>query len=158
MKVRDLMTKTAVSCRSETSLAAAGALMWENDCGLLPIVSETGKVNGVVTDRDICIALSTRDGQSSQITAGEVAKPAAFVCSPDDDIHTALKTMCKERIRRLPVVNSEGGLVGILSMNDVVLRAEKGDGKKPEISYDDVVRAFQAICAHQPGTIHAAAA
>jgi CBS domain-containing protein len=90
MKVSDLMSKSAVPCRPEMTLAAAGALMWQNDCGLLPIVNDTGKVTGVITDRGICIALSTRDGPSSRITAGEVAKPSAFVCSPDDNIHTAL--------------------------------------------------------------------
>ena len=158
MKVRDIMSAAAVSCRSEMSLAAAGALMWENDCGLLPIVNDTGKVAGVITDRDICIALSTRDKQPSQMGIGEVARPSAFVCSPDDEIHSALKTMAKEKIRRLPVVNSDGELVGILSMNDVVLRAEKGDGRKPALSFDDVIRAFQAICAHPTGTSHAAAA
>jgi CBS domain-containing protein len=158
MKVRDLMTKTVVCCRPEMSLAEAGALMWENDCGVLPIVSDTGKLTGVITDRDICIALSTRNAQSSRITTGEVVKMQTFVCSPEDDVHNALRTMRKERIRRLPVVNEEGGLVGILSMNDVVLHAEKGDGKKkPAIAYDDVVHAFQAICAHGPG-VHAAAA
>ena len=153
MNVSDLMSKSAVPSRPEMTLAAAGALMWQNDCGLLPIVNHTGKVTGVITDRDICIALSTRDGPSSQITAGEVAKPSAFVCSPDDNIHTALKIMSKERIRRLPVVNSEGGLAGILSINDIVLQAEKGDGRKPDISYEEVVHALQAICAHPPGTI-----
>ena len=158
MKVRDLMTKNAVSCRSEMSLAAAGALLWENDCGLLPFVDEAGKVTGVVTDRDICIALSTRDGQPSRITVGEVVKPQALVCAPEDDIHTALKTMSKEKIRRLPVVDAEGGLAGILSINDIVLRAQKGDARKPEISYDEVIQALQAICAHRTGVIHATAA
>lgn len=90
MNVSDLMSKSAVPCRPEMTLAAAGALMWQNDCGLLPIVNDTGKVTGVITDRDICIALSTRDGPSSQITDGEVAQASAFVCSPDDNIHTAL--------------------------------------------------------------------
>ncbi len=66
--------------------------------------------------------------------------------------------MTREKIRRLPVVNSEGGIVGVLSINDVVLRAEKGNGRKPDISYDDVVRALQAICAHPTGTVHAVAA
>ena len=158
MKVRDIMTKTAVSCRSEMSLAAAGALMWENDCGLLPIVNDSGKVTGVITYRDICIALSTRDRQPSQISTADVAKPPAVICSPDDDIHNALGTMTREKIRRLPVVSSEGGIVGVLSINDVVLRAEKGNGRKPDISYDDVVRALQAICAHPTGTVHAVAA
>lgn len=158
MKVRDIMTTNAVSCRSEMSLAAAGALMWENDCGLLPIVNESGRVTAVITDRDICIAVSTRDRLPSQITTGEVARPPAVICFPDDDIHNALGTMSREKIRRLPVVNGEGSIVGVLSINDMVLRAEKGNGRKPDISYDDVVRALKAICAHPTGTVHAAAA
>jgi CBS domain-containing protein len=158
MKVRDLMTTNIAFCRSETNLAAVGALMWEHDCGFIPIVDDTEKVTGVITDRDMCIALATRDRQPSQITAGEVTSVPAFVCLPDDDIQTALQTMSKERLHRLPVVNNDGGLVGILSIDDLVLRAEKGVGKKPEISYDDVVQAFQAISAHPAGTVHTLAA
>jgi CBS domain-containing protein len=158
MKVRDLMTTNTVSCRSETNLAAVGALMWDHDCGFIPVVDETEKVTGVITDRDICIALSTRDRQPSQITAREVTTAPPFVCSPEDDIQTALKTMSQEKLHRLPVINEAGGLVGILSMDDVVLRAETGVGKKPEISYDEVVQVFQAICAHPAGTIHTMAA
>jgi CBS domain-containing protein len=156
MKVRDLMSKALVSCRSDTSLAAAGALMWEHDCGILPIVDETGKVTSVITDRDICIALSTRDAQASQIATGDVVKPQAFVCAPDDELQAALKTMAGERVHRLPVVSSEGNLVGLLSLNDIILRAERGDAPKTGISYDEVVGVLQAICAHEP--LHAVAA
>jgi CBS domain-containing protein len=158
MKVRDLMTTSAVSCRSETNLAAVGALMWEHDCGFIPVVDDKEKVTGVITDRDICIALSTRDRQPSQITAGEVTNVPAFVCSPDDDGQSALQTMSKERLHQLPVTNSDGCLAGILSINDLLLHAEKGTGKTPEISYDEVVQAFQAICSHPAETIHAMAA
>jgi len=157
MKVRDLMTTKAVFCRPETNLAAVGALMWEHDCGLIPVVDDTEKVTGVITDRDICIALSTRDKQPSKITAREITTAPAYVCSPDDDIHTALITMSQERLHRLPVVDGERGLVGILSINDVLLNAEKGAGKKPGISYEDVVQTLQAICTHQAGIVHAMA-
>lgn len=158
MKVRDIMTKTAFSCRSGMSLAEAGALMWEHDCGLLPLLNDAGKVTGVITDRDVCIAVSTKDRLPSQIQIGEVARPSAIVCSPDDDIHSALKTMSKERIRRLPVVNTDGNLVGVLSMNDIVLQAERGDGRRPEVSFEEVVRTFQAICAHPAGKTRPVAA
>jgi len=156
MKVRDLMTTNAVSCRPETNLAAVGALMWEQDCGLIPVVDNTDKVTGVITDRDICIALSTRDRQPSNITAREITTSPASVCSPNDDIQTALITMSRERLHRLPVVNSERGLVGILSINDIVLHAEKGLGKTPGITYQDIVQTLQAICTH-PARVRAAA-
>ena len=157
MKVRDLMTINPISCRPETNLAAVGALMWEHDCGLIPVVDDTDKVTGVITDRDICIALSTRDQQPSKIAAREITTTPAFVCSPDDDIQTALVTMSRERLHRLPVVNKERGLAGILSINDVLLHAEKGLGKRQGIAYEDVVQTLQAICAHSTRTVHAMA-
>lgn len=157
MKVRDRMTTNAVSCRPETNLAAVGALMWEHDCGLIPVVDDTEKVTGVITDRDICIALSTRDRQPSKITAREITTAPAFVCSPDDDIQTALIIMSRERLHRLPVVNKERGLIGILSINDVLLHAEKGLGKRQGISYEDVVQTLQAICVRSTRTVHAMA-
>jgi CBS domain-containing protein len=159
MKVRELMTKAVAYCHPETNLAEAGALMWENDCGVLPVVDSTGKATGVLTDRDICIALSTRNRSSSDITAGEVATSHTLTCQANDDIHAALETMRREKIHRLPVVNQTGALEGILSVNDIVLRAGKAHGKKqPEVSYDDVVRTFQALCAHRPGKSHTVAA
>ena len=157
MKVRDIMSANAAFCRPETNLAAVGALMWEYDCGLIPVVDDTERVTGVITDRDICIALSTRDKQPSKIMAREITTAPAFVCSPDDDIHTALITMSRARLHRLPVVNRERGLLGILSINDVLLQAEKGIGKKPGISYEDVVQTLQAICTHPTGTVRAMA-
>jgi len=158
VKVRDLMTKIAVSCHADISLAAAGALMWQHDCGALPIVDDSGTAIGMITDRDICIALSTRDAPSSQIMAGEVITRSPSVCSPDDDVRSALKLMAKERIRRVPVVDDNGALAGILSLNDIVLRAEKSHGRKHDISYDDVVVALQAICRHTTGPLQTVAA
>lgn len=149
MKVRDVMTKTVASCRSETNLAAAGALMWETDCGILPVVDERRQVTGVLTDRDVCIALTTNDRCPSAMTVGSVSPARAFVCRQDDDVHEALKIMQKHRIHRVPVVNKAGILEGIVSMNDIVLRAEKGTGRRhPDVSYDDMVLTLQAICAH----------
>lgn len=153
MKVRDLMTTNAAFCRPETNLAAVGALMWEHDCGLIPVVDDTEKVTGVITDRDVCIALSTRDKQPSKITAREITTSPAFVCAPDDDIQTALITMSQERLHRLPVVSNERALVGILSINDVLLHAEKGLGKRAGILYEDVVQTLQAICSHPTRTV-----
>jgi len=104
--------------------------MWETDCGVLPVVDERRKVTGVLTDRDVCIALSTSDRRPSAMTVGEVSPPRAFVCGQDDDVHEALKIMQKHKIHRVPVVNKMGTLEGIVSMNDIVLRAEKGRRQK----------------------------
>jgi len=159
MKIRDLMTKTVASCHPETNLAAAGALMWESDCGFLPVVDDRGKVTGVLTDRDACIALTTGDRRASAMMVGNVVKSRAIVCDQDDDVHAVLKTMQEQKIRRLPVVNKAGLLEGIVSLNDIVLRAAKNTARRqPEISFEDVIQTLQAICAHKAQRTHRAAA
>lgn len=123
--------------------------MWETDCGVLPVVDERRRVTGVLTDRDVCIALTTSDRRPSAMTVAEVSPPRAFVCVQDDDVQAALKLMQKHKVHRLPVVNKTGTLEGIVSMNDIVLRAEKVTPRRhPDVSYDDVVLTLQTICAH----------
>jgi CBS domain-containing protein len=158
MKIRDLMTKTVASCRPETNLAAAGALMWESDCGVLPVVDEFKKVIGVVTDRDICIALTTTDRRASSLKVADAASMHAAICGPEAEVGSALETMRAHRVHRLPVVNKAGLLEGIVSLNDIVLRANRPVGRrKPEVSCEDVVETLQAICAHRPAGKHSAA-
>ena len=72
-----------------------------------------------------------------------------FAASPDDDIHTAIKLMRKEKVHRLPVINAEGTLEGILSLNDVALQAVQANGKDRELNYEDVVSTLKAVCEHR---------
>lgn len=149
MKVKDVMTAGARTCMPETSLAEAASLMWENDCGALPVLGVEGKVVGMITDRDICFGAATKNIAPSEVSVGEVITGRVFACSPDDDIRDALKTMRRERVRRLPVLGDKGTLEGVVSMNDVVLKAEhKSNGRAPGLSYADVVETYKAICAH----------
>jgi CBS domain-containing protein len=151
MKVRELMTTDVASCRKETNLAALGASMWEKDCGILPIVDETEKVTGVVTDRDICIALCTRNAKASELTAGDIVAAEIVTCTPSTDVRVALESMRGARIHRLPVVDGAGILQGIVSMDDIVMCAEVKEGKpNTGVPYEDVVRTLQTISAHHP--------
>ncbi|HWE51481.1 MAG TPA: CBS domain-containing protein [Bryobacteraceae bacterium] len=156
MKVRELMTKTVASCHAETNLAAAGALMWESDCGFLPVVDDYGKVTGVLTDRDVCIAVTTADRKPSAMKVEDVVKGRAVMCNQDDDIRTVLNTMQKHRIRRLPAVSKAGLLEGIVSLNDIVLRATRSGPRQQaaDISFGDIVQAIQTICAPKPPRSH----
>ncbi len=142
MKVRDVMVGTPVWCSFETNLGAAVEKLWNQNCGILPIVNTQEKVTAVVTDRDICIALGTRHRLPGEITVGEVTTGKLYSCKPDDDIRTALQTMGEKKVRRLPVVNAAGKLEGILSMDDVVLHA---DAKNPGLSDDDVVKTLKKL-------------
>jgi CBS domain-containing protein len=146
MKVRDVMTKNVAFCRPENNLAEVTELMWKHRCGAVPIVVESGRVVGIITDRDICMALGTRNLKASNLTAADVSLPKYFACGPFEDIHDALQTMASQEVRRLPVVDADGKLVGILSIDDVVLFARAGS----TINFGEVIRTLKAICEYRP--------
>jgi CBS domain-containing protein len=147
MKVKDIMTREPKTCAPETNLAAAAMIMWGKDCGIVPVIQSNGKVIGMITDLDICMAVATKNRKTSDIAVSEVFSGNLYACSPDDDIRDALKIMRAERVRRLPVINVSGALEGILSLNDVVRHAEIAGRKKvPELSYDDVTQTLKEIC------------
>ena len=148
MKVQEIMTSQVQSCRPEDALAAAATIMWDYDCGCVPVVDGEGRVAGMVTDRDICMAVATRQRTAAEITVGEVISGAVHACAPDDDVKDALALMRKEKLRRLPVLDDDGTLAGILSINDVVLHAEKGPGKN-HVAHKDVMATLKIICEHR---------
>jgi CBS domain-containing protein len=150
MRVSEIMMRTPACCTLETNLGAAVEILWNRNCGILPVVDVNNKVTAVITDRDICIALGTRDRRAGEITVAEVASTPAYCCQPTDEVHDALGKMARAKVRRLPVVNREGRAVGILSMDDIVLhvRAERQDQNKKnssDLSTDEVVRTLEAI-------------
>ena len=153
MKIRDVMTAEPRTCSPGTNLAAAAELMLEGDCGILPVM-EGGKLVGVVTDRDMYIALATRNTRASQLTVGEVARKNVLTCGPEDDVHAALGTMKEHRVRRLPVEGFGGSVLGIVSMNDILLAAGPDQG----VRSDKVLDTFQAICSHHHPVPHVTAA
>ena len=139
------------ACRPETNLAEAVKLMWEGDCGALPVVKSHGKVCGMITDRDICVAVATRGETADRIAVRDVTVGKAYTCAPDDDATVALRTMKSQRVRRLPVVDAEGRLKGIVSVSDMVIRA--GAALSTE-----VVNTMASICEHRRPTTWAGAA
>lgn len=145
MKVQDVMVKGVRFCTPDMNLATVTKIFWEQGCGALPVV-ENGRAIGMITDRDVSIALGTRNVKAGDAFVREVALPKVFFCLPQDDIHTALTTMRAQQVRRLPVVDSTGALAGILSLDDVVLFAE--DKAIGELTYTDVVDVMKAIYEH----------
>ena len=149
MKVKEVMTPNAKAIWLTESLADAAKLMWENDCGVLPIIKDGQKVVGLITDRDICMASAMRDRNPSGISVEEVMTRQVYAVKPEDNIDRALQVMQEHQIRRLPVINPEGELEGILSINDIVLNAKLPNGAAGDsIDYADVVKTYQAICQH----------
>ncbi len=150
MKVQDIMTSDAQCCGPDTNLATAAKMMWDSDCGALPVLNVEGRVLGVITDRDICMAAATKNKPPSEITVWETTSGKVHTCRPTDNVHTALDIMKRERVRRLPVVDEEGVLQGIIAMNDFLIAAQEAKGRSiPAVSYDDVVHTMKVISAHR---------
>lgn len=148
MKVQDVMTQKVRTCQPETNLAEAAMEMWKGDCGILPVVAEGGKVVGMITDRDICMAAATKHRDVATIRVKEVTSGKVYGCSPETDIHEALAIMQQRQVRRLPILDAETGeLSGIVSMNDVALKAQSG--ARAELSAEDVESTMRGICAHR---------
>lgn len=158
MKVREVMTPDAKAIWITESLADAAREMWENDCGVLPIIKDGRKVVGMITDRDICMATAIRDRNPSSISVEEVMNKTVYAAEAEEDVEQALQTMREHKIRRLPVLDPEGELQGIVSMNDIVLKAKERNGKKQQIGYADVVKTYQSICEHPLPMVQAAPA
>ena len=157
MKVKEVMTPDVKAIWITESLAEAAKEMWENDCVVLPIIKDARKVVGMITDRDICMATAMRDRNPSSISVEEVMNATVYASEPEEDVEQALETMREHKIRRLPVLNLQGELEGILSMNDIVLKAKR-NGKKAPIDYADIVKTYQAICEHPVPMVAATAA
>ena len=148
MKVQDIMTADVETCGPESDLAAAASIMWRKDCGSVPIVDAERKIVGMITDRDICMAVATRNRLASEMKISEVISGRVYACAPDDEIRRALETMQSAQLRRLPVVEADGTLRGILSINDVVLNSRRGRSKK-HVAHRDVMETLKALGEHR---------
>jgi CBS domain-containing protein len=134
MKVQDIMTRSVHTCTPETSLPQVAKLMWGGCCGVIPVIDHRGHVAGVITDRDIGMALMNTSRRPGNVAAREAMSHTVHSCSPEEDIRSALTTMRLSKIRRLPVIGMDGLLKGILSMDDIVLRGVTSDApSSPEI-------------------------
>ncbi|HEY9463588.1 MAG TPA: CBS domain-containing protein [Vicinamibacterales bacterium] len=153
MTVKELQTSDVKTVSPDTDLAVVARLMWEGDCGAVPVVTEDRKVIGMITDRDICIAAATRAKPPAEIRAGDViTNHGVHAVKPDDDVRVAMRTMRKHKVRRLPVVDREQRLAGIVSINDLAIAASPS--QPDSVPAQEFLETFQAICAHEK---HAAA-
>jgi len=130
MKIEDVMTRRVVAARADTELAHVARLMWDNDCGAVPVVDAEDKVVGILTDRDLCMGAhfsgkALREQRVSGCMASEV-----LTCRPGDEVLAVVGAMAKRRVRRIPVTDGTGRLVGLVAVGD--LFAAQGRAKPKE--------------------------
>jgi CBS domain-containing protein len=155
MRVRDIMTQGAVCCGPETNVGAAVELLWVHNYGMLPVVDGNKTLMGIVTDRDICIALGTRNRLPGNLTVGEVASAPVFTCKPDDEIHEALGIMSGHQVHRLPVVDDNGTVQGVLSLDDILLHADQNKWEGCcELGSEEIIRSLKKMHGQQFPLVH----
>ena len=150
MKIKDLMTTDVKSCHAEDNAGYAAQLMWEGDFGVVPIVNDDRQVVGMVSDRDIAMAAYLKGLPLAAISVESVMSTHVHTCQPDEPVSAAEERMRQHQVRRLPVADAEGRLLGILSMNDIVLAAAQQKGsRKPELVADEIATTFAEVCKHR---------
>ena len=133
MKVKDAMKTDVGACSTEDSLMKAADVMRLRDCGVVPITDDAKTVVGMLTDRDVCLAIVARNRKASDVKTKDLLKGKAITCLADDDLESALRKMRKYQIKRLAVVDKDIKLVGMLTISDVLLSVRKDKSLKKKI-------------------------
>ena len=141
MKVKDVMTRGVMTCTATNMLSQVAALMAAHGCGFIPVVGGNGELEGVVTDRDIALTAYREDQPLSAISASAAMSSEVIVCYVDDPISLAEKLMCEARVRRLPVLDFNDRLAGVISLDDLALQARE------EVSITGLMQVSQAAVA-----------
>ena len=141
MRVQDVMTQAVESIQSRASIRKAARIMGDADIGALPVLSDE-KLVGIVTDRDIAVR-AVAAGLSNDGPVDDVMSEDVTTCSPNDDLEDVLHIMSAQQVRRLPVCNERGRLVGMIGLGD----AARQDPNKREIG-----EALGDIC--EPSRLH----
>jgi len=135
MKIEQVMSREVVVCAEHDSLHRAAELMWENDCGCLPVIAVNGDgtLAGMITDRDIAMAAYIQGKPLTAIQVSDVFSRNVIVCHAEDDVKQAEVLMRDHQVRRLPVVDAKHKVVGIVSLNDLVRQAVRSH-EQPALS------------------------
>jgi CBS domain-containing protein len=141
MRVKEIMTGRVETCRSDTVLTEAARRMWTAGCGAIPVVDANAKVVGIITDRDISMTLANTGRRPAHIPVSESMTRHVFACGPDDDVRSALEALRTHKVRRLPVLSDGGHLLGILSIDDILVRGDAAGGP----TATEVVDALRSI-------------
>jgi CBS domain-containing protein len=122
-----LMTSSPATCSPRDSLNLAAQIMWERDCGSVPVVDSDGRLLGVVTDRDICMATYTRGQPLWAMSVLSTMSPPPISASPTDTVGYVLKLMSEGRVRRIPITENDR-LVGVVALADIARHVRNGGG------------------------------
>ena len=134
MKISDLMTENVVTCRTKDSLNRVAQLMWEHRCGCTPVLDETDRVVGLLTDRDLCMAAYTQGRRLDDMPVTSAMSRPVWTCLPSASVEEVEDIMMAHGVRRIVVAGPEGRLSGLVSLEDIARSGAEWDGRGTSIS------------------------
>lgn len=147
LQIKEIMTRNVATCRPDDHLDKPAMSMWDYDCGAIPVVKEDGQVVGMLTDRDVCMVAFSQAKPIHEIKVEEAMTWEVYSCLPDDSISEAEDIMRARQIRRLPVIDLQGKLAGVISLNDLAREAVREQSRRTrETTPEQVGLTLAAIC------------
>jgi CBS domain-containing protein len=144
MKVSRLMSRDVACCPADCTLVEPARVMWDQDVGFVPIVApQSGRLEGVVTDRDICMAALTKGRPLHEIPVADVMQRNVHACGDEDEVARVHAVMREHRLRRVPVLDASRRVVGVVSLNDLARDAASSAGSAMR---DAFVKTVGAVC------------
>jgi CBS domain-containing protein len=144
MRIEDVMTQPAVTCLVSDTLNTAAQLMWDHDCGAIPVTDADGRLVGIVTDRDVCMATYTKGLPPSSIAVYDAMAKQVYSVHAGDDLEQAERLMTERQIRRLPVVDKQNRPIGMFSVSDFARHA--ATSRKRDSLDRELTQTLASIC------------
>jgi CBS-domain-containing membrane protein len=145
MKISEIMSVDLETCHAYDTLDRAAKIMWEHDCGVVPVVDDQSHVVGMLTDRDICMAAYTQGRPLPEIAVSTACSRTIRTCSPNDSVEAVEAIMGAAQVRRIPVVDDEDKLCGVVSLGDLAKSIRQPHRRAGGLSYESLASTLAAI-------------
>lgn len=142
MQIKRIMSHPVVTCPVQGTLDQPARVMWEFDCGIVPVVGDDGRLEGVVTDRDICMAAYFAGRPLAEVPVVTAMAHAVIAIHEEESIDRAEMLMRDNQVRRLPVIDNDGRPIGLVSMNDIARLVSRA---KRSATDRDLVQTIAAV-------------
>jgi CBS domain-containing protein len=146
MTVNEIMKTDVATCTLEDDLASVARTMHERHCGFLPVIDSRGLVAGVITDRDVCCAAADGARPMTRHAVKDAMSHPVFACFTDENVKMTIATMARHHVRRLTVLDRQGHLQGVLSIDDVI----QAPGRRGAPTAEEIVAALKGIGVRKP--------
>ncbi len=139
MRAADLMSRDVVTVYPHDRVEYAARLMRDYDCGALPVIDREGRLIGMLTDRDISMRLVANEADTHSAVVGDCMTDGVFACHADEPVREIMRRMSRHRVRRLPIINDWGQVIGIVSQGDLARHAGNYSGRGERRAMADVL-------------------